>query len=214
MSNGYERENIDYVYIKGTRYTPDKIRGVFEQQRKEYFDLELLAAPIVPLSNKMRNADKMTANEKMSIDNSYYSFEGGSESDKRFMTEFDYYAALIRAAEDNADKVAVLKRRITAAYNVIEAERSRVYNRCLTEEGRKEMGTNSDERKAWFHTHYPALVEIRNLYSDFIDEIEIELTRWQDFSKAASRSLSATELSYQATGRLYTNKAGKYFFED
>lgn len=214
-SSGYSRQNIDYVLVSGQKLTVDNIIGKINASRERYFDLELTAAPIIPVTRMMdpRRVARMTETEKIQYDTSDYSFVGGADSDKRFATEFDYYAALIRAAEDNADQVSMLKRRTIAEYHVIQAEYSRVYDRCLLDNGRKEMGSNTDERRAWFHMNYPALYEAESLYSDFIEEIDVELVRWQDFGKAASRGLSAVELSYKATGKLFTNRSGKYYVE-
>ena len=215
MSNSHvftEQKFVDYIVIDHEKVTPDQLDGRFTALRKDYFEREFIAAPIIPPSRNMseRELNRMSATERYQRDMSDYSFEGGRNADNRFLTEFDYYAALIRAAEDNADAVYTLKRNITRLSHIVDAQYSDIYNRCLSEEGRTNMGSNAEERRAWFNVTYPALTKIKMMYDDFIEEIDIELQRLDAFSKAASRSLSALELGYQATGRLYNNKSGKY----
>lgn len=202
-------ENVDYVVVNGVRMTPDNVRGRFQDYRKKNFDLPLVAAPIVRESERAINAGKLTETQRYQLDHSNYDLSRGAVGDSRFLTEFDYYAALIRAAEDNAFAVSRLKRNIHATYTVVHALYGKVYSFCLLDRG-KEMGSNSESRRAWFQANYPALYAIDSLYSDFIDEIDIELDRWQEYARGASRMLSAAEMSYSATGRFYNHRRGSY----
>lgn len=206
-------ENVDYVLMKGQEMTPDNVRGRLERYRKQYFDRPLVAKPIVRESERVIRPERLTDTERDALDNSNYDLDRGAVGDRRFMTEFDYYGALIRATEDNADAVFQLKRRIYQTYAVVHSTYGQVFNFCLTEFG-SEMGKNAQDRQAWFQDRYPALYEIDELYDSFLDEIEIELDRWKEFSKSASRMLTTAELSYQATGRLFNHKSGKYFNEE
>lgn len=206
-------ENVECVTIKGTRLTPNHVEGKISELRKRYFDLPLYAAPVVSESKYSRHASQLTEAEKEILDNAPYDFDM-STGEKRFRTEFDYFSALIRASEDNASQVAQLKRKMTYTWHAIRARYADVYDMCLHDYGSKTMGANQQERTSWFHSKYPALFEIERAYSDFLDEIEIELERWDNFSAGASRQLTATEASYKATGRMYDRKPGKYVFDD
>lgn len=202
-------ENVDCVTINGTPYTPANIKGSFDISRDRYFDLPLEAKPVVSESRRVRNPDRLSSEQREYLDSAPYDFDNSS-TERRFRTEFDYYAALIRAAEDNADQLFQLKRRVTARSHIITARYREMFDMCVDKYGSKTMGTNQNDRKSWFHMKYPALAEISDLYTDFLEEINIELDRWQQFAAAASRGLTATEMSYRATGRLYDRHSGKY----
>lgn len=202
-------ENKDYVSLNGLQLTPDNVRGRFIEYRETYFDRPLVAKPIVRESERVIHPERLTDTERYQLDHSDYDLENGAVGDSRFRTEFDYYGALIRAAEDNADAVFQLKRNIYATYAAVHATYNQTYNFCMTTH-KADMGANAAAREAWFQEHYPALCTVDGLYSSFLDEIEIELDRWREFSKSASRMLTTAELSYQATGRLYTHKRGHY----
>lgn len=213
MSQGIEDigvENVDYVVINGRRLTPSHVEGSIAELRRKNFDLELVALPIVRESDRVIRPEDLTETERERLNNMVYDLSRGQVGDRRFHTEFDFYSALIRATEDNADKVAVLKRKVYAAYAAVNAKYGKLYNYCIVEHGLKEMGSNTEERHAWFQDKYPALAEINTMYDDFLGEVTIELERWQDFAKSASRGLSSTELSYQASGKLYNHKRGSY----
>lgn len=212
MSDGVE--NVDYVIINGHRLTPANVEGSIAELRKKNFDLPLVALPIVRESARVIRPEDLTESEREALDNMVYDLSRGQVGDRRFHTEFDYYSALIRATEDNADKVSILKRKVYATYAAVHAKYGKVYNYCIMEHGQKHMGANAEERKAWFQDKYPALCEIDEMYDNFFDEVTIELERWQDFAKSASRGLSSTELSYQASGKLYTHKRGNYYGEE
>lgn len=204
-----EIENVDYVLVNGQKMTPDNVRGRLARYRNEYFDRDLVAKPIVRESDRVIHPEKLTDTERYQLDNSNYDLKRGAAGDRRFMTEFDYYGALIRATEDNADAVFQLKRRIYATYAVVHSLYGQIFNLCLTTKSAV-MGKNAADRAAWFQEHYPALYMIDELYDNFLDEIEIELERWREFSKSASRMLTTAELSYQATGRLFNHRRGQY----
>lgn len=204
-----ELENVDYVDVNGQKMTPDNVRGRLARYRTEYFDRDLVAKPIVRESERMLHPERLTETERYQLDNSNYDLKRGAAGDKRFMTEFDYYGALIRATEDNADAIFQLKRRIYATYAVVHSIYTQTFNLCLTTKS-DAMGRSAADKTAWFQEHYPALYKIDELYDTFLDEIEIELERWREFSKSASRMLTTAELSYQATGRLFNHKRGQY----
>lgn len=204
-------ENYDYVIINGHKLTPANVEGSIAELRRKNFDLPLVALPIVRESDRVIRPEDLTATEREALNNMVYDLSRGQVGDRRFHTEFDYYSALIRATEDNADKVARLKRKVSATFFAVNAQYGKLYNYCIMEYGLKVMGSNAEERKAWFQDKYPALVEINEMYDNFLDEVNIELERWQDFAKSASRALSSTELSYQASGKLYTHKRGNYY---
>lgn len=203
-------ENVDYVLMNGQQMTPDNVRGRLDNYRRQYFDRPLVAAPIVRESERVIHPERLTDTERYQLDNANYDLKRGAAGDKRFMTEFDYYGALLRAVEDNADAVFTLKRRIYKTYAAIHSLYNQIFNFCLSTHGSSEMGRNQQDRTAWFQEKYPALYAIDDLYDSFLDEIEIELERWKEFSKTASRMLSSSELSYQATGRLFNHRRGQY----
>ena len=205
-------ENVDCVTIGGNVYTLDNVMGRLENMRKRYFDLPLNAKPIVSESRFSRNADQLSAAEKEILDNAPYEFDE-SVGERRFRTEFDYYSALIRAAEDNADQIFQLKRMVVARLHIIQARYGDLYDMCLHDYGSQTMGKNANDRTSWFHMKYPALFEIERAYSDFLEEVDIELQRWEQFSASASRQLTATETSYKATGRLFDRRSGRYDVE-
>ena len=206
-------ENVDCVTIDGSVYTPDRVAGYIKTWREKYFDLPLTAVPIVSISKYHRHADVLTENEKETLDHAFYDLESPA-SEHRFRTEFDFFAALIRASEDNANQVYQLKRKITMMYHRVHARYGDLFDMCQHDYGSKTMGGNKEERQSWFHMKYPALFEIDRAYEDFLEEIDIELERWDHFSAAASRQLTSTENSYKATGRLYDRKPGKYVIDD
>lgn len=208
-----EIENVDYVLMNGQQMTPNNVRGRLDTYRKQYFDRPLVAAPIIRESERVIHPERLTETEKYQLDNSNYDLKRGAAGDKRFMTEFDYYGALLRAVEDNADAVFQLKRRIYRTYAAVHSLYGQIFNFCLSEYG-SSMGKNQPERVSWFQEKYPALYQIDELYDSFLDEIDIELDRWKEFSKSASRMLSSAELSYQATGRLFNHRRGQYFTDD
>lgn len=203
-------EYVDFIYIDGSKITPERLAGSIKNRREIYFNLDLIATPIVAESKKVIRPERYTADELRQMDTAPYTLKGGVSAEKRFRTEFDYYAALIRACEDNADKIAILKRQIVQTYNLVHAMYVTQFDTCLNTYGKQVMGNSDAERHAWFHGRYPALFNIDTMLEGFLDEVDIELERWGQFAKAASRGLSATELSYHASGKLYTNKAGKY----
>lgn len=211
-----EQEYIDYIFLDGIKQTPDRVTGSIRLSRDKYFDLELVALPIISESSRLLRPERerMTQEELYQLDNSPYILTHGSAGERRFLTEFDYYSALIRACEDNADQVFHLKREITRRYHMVEMEYWKQYDRCLSKYGKEVMGRSESERNAWFHQRYPALYEIHMLYEQFLEEIDCELERWQSFARSASRQLSSTELGYQSSGKLYTNKRGKYAIEE
>lgn len=205
-------ENVDYVTVNGHHLTPDNVVGSISALRGEYFDLPLSALPIIRESDRLirPERERLTDTEREMLDNSMYDLSRGQVGDRRFHTEFEYYSALLRATEDNADKVAVLKRRMYATYAAVHSIYNQVFNFCLMKYGKKGMGNSDVERKAWFQENYPALFRIDELYDNFLEEVDIELERWRDFAKAASRQLTSTELSYHASGKLNTNRRGEY----
>ena len=209
MPNENMIENVDCVTINGNVLTVAHVNGMLNEVRRKYFDLDLVATPVVSVSRYARNAEELTETQKELLDNSPFEFDD-SVGERRFRTEFDYYAALIRAAEDNADQIYQLKRKMTARVHVLTARYADLYDMCLHDYGSKTMGSNDKEREAWFHMKYPALFEIARTYENFLEEIEIELKRWEQFSSAASRQLTATETSYKATGRLFDRHSGRY----
>lgn len=206
----YLIENIDCVTINGIQLTPSGAVHRIQEARKNHFDLQLVASPIVRESERVRRSESLTDAQREQLDYAPYELTNGVAGEKRFRNEFDYYAALIRATEDNADQVFKLKRDTMRVSNLIHQRFSKAYDEALINYGRKEMGSNDAERKAWFRLKYPALNDIMIAYDDFLDEIDVELERWQDFSKAASRMLSATEMSYRSTGRMLDRRSGKY----
>ena len=209
MPNENMIENVDCVTINGNVLTVAHVNGMLNEVRRKYFDLDLVATPVVSVSRYAHNAEEVTGTQKELLDNSPFEFDD-SVGERRFRTEFDYYAALIRAAEDNADQIYQLKRKMTARVHVLTARYADLYDMCLHDYGSKTMGSNDKEREAWFHMKYPALFEIARTYENFLEEIEIELKRWEQFSSAASRQLTATETSYKATGRLFDRHSGRY----
>lgn len=206
-------ENVDYVLVNGQKMTPDNVRGRLDTYRRQYFDRDIVAAPIVRESERVLHPERLTETERYQLDNANYDLKRGAAGDKRFMTEFDYYGALLRAVEDNADAVFTLKRRIYRTYAAVHSLYGQIFNFCLTTHG-ADMGRNQQDRTAWFQEKYPALCQVDELYDTFLDEIEIELDRWKEFSKSASRMLSSAELSYQATGRLFNHRSGQYFTDE
>lgn len=208
-------EYYDYIILDGTKLTPNRVKGSIEATRKKFFDLEITAVPIISESQRLMRAQKLSLSEEeiYQLDNSPYILTRGASGEKRFLTEFDYYSALIRAGEDNANTVARLKRTIIYRYSQVKQMYWTVYDNSFHIYGKEQMGKSEAERRAWFHHKYVALYDIKTMYEDFLDEIDIELERWESFVKAASRQLSSTEMSYQATGRFYNHKAGKYIID-
>lgn len=208
--NDYLVENIECVTINGKVLTPAIVERRLEEQRKLHFDLQLIATPIVSEAARARDRKHLTQEQCEALDYSPYNLSDDIVSERRFKNEFDYYAALLRATEDNADQVSRLKRNTVKIHTLVRQRYNEVYDDEMISTGRKNMGSNDAERSAWFREKYPALSKIYELYDGFLDEVQIELERWQDFSKAASRMLSATELSYRASGRLFDRGSGKY----
>lgn len=207
--NAEGRELVDYILVDGTPETPMNVRGKLELTRNKFFDLEVHALPIIAQSHTMLGANNMSEQDKHYIDYAELDLQNPN-TEKRFRTEFDFYAALIRAAEDNADLVATQKRKITRHYHTVNALYNEIFYQSLNKYGSKTMGSNKEERIAWMETTYPALAKIKQLYDDFLEEVDIELERWKQYISAASRGLTAVEDSYKATGRFYDVRSGKY----
>ena len=192
--------NVDYVEIRGSVYTPEKLEGYIDTRRSDYFDRPLIATPIVSESARDIRADKLTETQRYALDTSPYEFND-TIGEKRFKTEFDYYSALMRAIQSNLDSIYLLKRSTAAQLRYVEATYAELYDDMLCTN--HDMGRNDKERRAAFRRRYPALVKCRQLLSDFYEEITIEEERLASFNQSASRLITSTESSYAAQGKMW-----------
>lgn len=203
-----EMQYEDYVTINDTNLymiKPSLVAARFEQFRNEYFDQELEATPIVSAVNDQLRPERYSATEQEQLNYAPYDFEN-SVDEPRFKNDFDFYAGTLRAVQINANRVGQLRRLITQEYYVVHAQYTHLYSECVLKYGSKALGSNTEERKAWFRSRYRALADIDELYSNFLDEIEIETERLQTFGSYSSRALSATEASYRAQGKLFDKR--------
>ena len=192
--------NVDYVEIRGSVYTPEKLEGYIDTRRSDYFDRPLIATPIVSEADRDIRADKLTETQRYALDTSPYEFND-TIGEKRFKTEFDYYSALMRAIQSNLDSIYLLKRSTAAQLRYVEATYAELYDDMLCTN--HDMGRNDKERRAAFRRRYPALVKCRQLLSDFYEEITIEEERLASFNQSASRLITSTESSYAAQGKMW-----------
>lgn len=203
-------ENVDCVTINGISITPAKAQSWVDEQRKKFFDLPLIATPIVAESKNVLHPEKLSAEKAYQLDTAPYILTGGVSGEERFHNEFDYLSALIRAVQDNADQLSKLKRRTIKAANTLRVRYNQCYNAAIVEVGLKTMGQNETVRNAWFNNRYPGLCQVCAIYDGFLEEINTELERWRDFGKSASRELTSQENSYRASGKMYDMRSGKY----
>lgn len=198
-------ENKDWIYQNYDRLTPEMVESRFEQYRSEFFDQPLTAYPVVPESAKQLRPEYLSDTQLEALDRAPYDFENAID-EPRFANEFDFYAALLRAVQQNTDRLFRLRRQITQEYYAVHGKYNDVFGWCMRKYGKQGMGSNAEDRKSWFLKEYPALARIDFLYEGFIDEIEIETDRCQQFGSSASRALSATESSYRSRGLLFDRK--------
>lgn len=186
---------VDFIPTKNGSLTLNQVEGLFDVYRAKYFDLPLRQAPIIKESERFASVSTLSESEKAAMDTAYYNLEDPT-LDSRMKGKYEIYENTLLAVRSNINTVLAGKRKITEDTNEINRLYDRVFSVAFAEHG-KAMGSSQDARKAWMRNRFPALVDIKDAYNDFLDEFDIEVNRLELFMQATSRALA----SYQDDAR-------------
>lgn len=194
-----EIENRDYVMQDGRTIRPDGIRARFDALRPQIFDRKVSQRPVKQESDYAVGTKGMSAEQLYSLNNSEYNFDTPT-SDRRIKNPFQYYTYMLSGIGTNISVLLAKKRQIQRCANDIEVTYQTLYADAIGVYGKKEMGANQDERKAWMRRKYPALVEVRELYVGFLGEIDIEYDNLDMKQQIVSRCITGIENDVKMRG--------------
>lgn len=192
-------EGRDYILINGHKIRPNGLRERFAILREQVFDQDVRQVPVKRESDYALHPDRLSETDRYTMDTACYDLDTPT-SDNRIRNQFQYFTYLLSGIGHNISKLVSKKRMIQQTYNEIEMLYQERYSYALDRYGKKAMGGNTDERKAWMRKTYPALCESRELCIGFLSEMDIEYERLDVQQQITSRCITGMENDVRMRG--------------
>lgn len=211
-SDGSMSEGIDYVIIDGTAMSVNSVRATLDLERQRCFDVPVRQRPVKDEASAALHKGALSDTDRYAMNNSEYDLDNPLD-DSRIRNAFQYYTYYLSGIASNIALVLDCKRRAVRVKSDLDVMYERYYAYALDRHG-KDMGSNDRMRKSWMYKHYPALSEIRDLYSGFLDEVNIEADKLDRKQTILSRCLTGVENDAKMRGEFAfgnaQDKAARY----